>query len=132
MTVAEASAALGPDAWREPPPADLSECVILLPNAYPDVQVMAEAGVVTRISAVGPAAPAVAAGVGVGAADADVRAAYPGAVETPAKYEPPPAHDLTIWTVPDERGVRFEIGTDGRVSVLHVGGPSILYVEGCL
>lgn len=70
-------------------------------------------------------------GVGVGSTAPEVRAAYPTATEEPAKYDDPPAHNLIFWRAPNERGLRFEIGSDGKVTAIHAGGPSILYVEGC-
>jgi hypothetical protein len=92
---------------------------------------MAEDGRVTRVSFFGRAQARTPEGAGVGSTDAEVRAAYPGAIEEPAKYAPPPAHDLVVWTTPQQAGYRFEIGQDGRVAIMHAGGPSILYVEDC-
>ena len=69
--------------------------------------------------------------VGVGSTDSEVRTAYPGVIEEPAKYEAAPAHDLIVWTAPNKSGFRFEVGADGRVAAIHAGGPSILYAEGC-
>lgn len=94
--------------------------------------VMVEEGRVTRITAVeSGSAVRTPEGVGVGSSDAEVRAAYPQAIEEPAKYAPSPAHDLIVWWTPNESGMRFEIGADGKVAAMHVGGQSILYVEGC-
>jgi hypothetical protein len=70
-------------------------------------------------------------GIGVGSTGAEVRAAYPDVIEEPSKYDAAPAHDLIVWRTPNESGLRFEIGADGRVAVIHAGGPAILYVEGC-
>jgi hypothetical protein len=53
------------------------------------------------------------------------------AIEEPAKYDGPPAHNLIVWRTPNESGLRFEIGADGKVTAIHAGGASILYVEGC-
>ena len=63
-----------------------------------------------------------------------------GAIAQPAKYDPAPAEDLFVWanggstayvTDPNARGVRYEIGADGKVKAVHAGGPSIQLVEGC-
>lgn len=93
---------------------------------------MFEGSRVTSVYA-GGAAPSVRTpeGVGVGSTDAEVRAAYPTATEEPAKYDDPPAHNLIFWRAPNESGLRFEIGSDSKVTAINAGGPSILYVEGC-
>jgi len=69
--------------------------------------------------------------VGVGSTDAEVRTAYQGVIEEPAKYDPPPAHDLIVWAEANRSGLRFEVDAAGRVARVHAGGPEILYVEGC-
>jgi hypothetical protein len=74
-----------------------------------------------------------AEGMGVGATEAEVRAAFPGFREEPHKYVEPPAKYLTA---PDaEKGapaLRFEIGAGRKVSLIHVGIMPVLgYVEGC-
>jgi hypothetical protein len=69
--------------------------------------------------------------VGVGSTDAEVRAAYQNVIEEGAHYNPPPAHNLIIWTVPDQRGLLFEVSETGVVTAVHAGGPSIRYMEGC-
>lgn len=86
----------------------------------------------TRITA-GNEAPhtRTAQNVGVGSTDAEVRTAYTGVIEQPAKYNEAPAHDLIVWTEPNKAGFRFEIDANGKVMAVHAGGPSILYVEGC-
>ena len=69
--------------------------------------------------------------VGVGSTDAAVRAAYRTVVEQGAHYDVPPAHNLIVWTVPDQTGLLFEVNGQGVVTAVHAGGPSILYMEGC-
>jgi len=140
MTVAEASAALGQTLAPEGVvDEDSASCHTVYAQGQPQDQrltFMVEQGRITRISDYGDASsmsPAAdtAAGIGVGSTDAQVRAAYPNAIETPAKYNDPPAHDLTIWAIPDQNGIRFEVNERGQVVALHAGGPSIQYVEGC-
>lgn len=72
-------------------------------------------------------------GIGAGASEAQVRAAFPGFREEPHKYEDAPATYLTAPGA-DTGGpaLRFEIGQDGKVAAIHVGTmPELGYVEGC-
>ena len=75
----------------------------------------------------------VAEGIGTGATEAEVRAAVTGFREAPHEYSEAPAKYLTAPGA--ERGdpaLRFEIGADGKVSLVHVGTMPVLgYVEGC-
>ncbi|MEQ1490609.1 MAG: hypothetical protein ABL932_08700 [Terricaulis sp.] len=93
---------------------------------------MFEGDVITRITA-GSEAPSTrtAQNVGVGSTDAEVRTAYQNVIEEGAHYNPPPAHNLIIWTVPDQSGLLFEVSEQGIVTSVHAGGPSIRYMEGC-
>ena len=93
---------------------------------------MFEGDVITRITASAEASRTrTAQNVGVGSTDAEVRAAYQNVIEEPAKYAAAPAHDLIVWTIPNQSGLRFEVNEQGIVSAIHAGSPSILYVEGC-
>jgi hypothetical protein len=69
--------------------------------------------------------------VGAGSTVGEVQAAYPSALREPHKYNPEPAHNLIVWTEIGRRGLRFEIGVDGRVEAVHAGGEAILLGEGC-
>ncbi|GGE55367.1 hypothetical protein GCM10007276_35500 [Agaricicola taiwanensis] len=104
--------------------------------------VMLENGRLTRISLTGRSIIKTDAGLGLGAELAAVESAYgAAAMVSPAKYDPAPAQDITIWTKgaageayvqnPDARGLRYEVGTGGKVTAIRAGGPSIQYVEGC-
>ena len=93
---------------------------------------MFEGDVITRISASSESpGTRTAQNVGVGSTDAEVRAAYQNVIEEGAHYNPPPAHNLLIWTVPDQSGLLFEVNEQGIVTAVHAGGPSIRYMEGC-
>lgn len=93
---------------------------------------MFEGDVITRITA-GSETPSTrtAQNVGVGSTDAEVRTAYQNVIEEGAHYNPLPAHNLLIWTVPDQSGLLFEVNEQGIVTSVHAGGPSIRYMEGC-
>ena len=106
---------------------------LTFPEGGPDLVAMAENGRITRISLFRDGAIRTDRGFGVGSREADIRKAYGRSlrVETHA-YDEEPAHYLTAWTVPQQRGVRFETDRKGVVSTVHVGGPSIRYIEGCL
>jgi hypothetical protein len=112
------------------------ECRIFRSDRAPGLLVMAEKGVITRLSAYGGQDGAAAIrtdrGIHVGSTEAEVRAAYAPLAESPHKYEGPPAKDLVWGGQGAAPGLRFEIGGDGRVSRLHAGAaPALQYVEGC-
>lgn len=146
MTLAEVEAALGPDSDPDavggPEP---ESCDQFRPARAPEgMLVMVEEGRLTRITLHEEARIATDRGLRVGAAAAEVRAAYGASLTAePHEYQEPPAEYLTIWTRgapapgegtvdPAARGLRYEVASDGRVSAIHGGGPSIQYVEGCL
>ena len=108
------------------------------------VTVMLENGILTRISVASPSTLKTDRGFGVGDTAAAIKAAYgPLAVAQPHKYSAPPAEDIFVWTtggpatageyVQDTaaRGVRYEINAEGKVQIIHIGGPAIQLVEGC-
>lgn len=140
MTLAEAEAAVGHPLALDDVLAEHCESfgITVQPNGaggafeqgYPVFE--AEDGRVTRVSFYGAPTARTPEGVGVGSTNTEVRAAYPNAVEAPAYYVDPPAHDLIVWLQPQTRGYRFEVGKDGVVHSFHAGGPSILLVEGCV
>lgn len=93
---------------------------------------MVEDKVVTRITAMQRSKVATAAGIAPGASEAQVRKAYPDAVETPHKYVDAPAKYLDWRPGAGDAGLRFEIDAEGKVSAIHAGRePAIEYVEGC-
>lgn len=146
MTRAEVEAALGPDS--DPASvggAEPESCDQWRPERAPDgLLVMIQDGVLTRISVAAPSTLKTDRGFGVGDTAAAIKAAYGArAVSEPHKYSPAPAENIFVWTsggpatpgayVQDAaaRGVRYEIDGEGRVGIVHVGGPSIQLVEGC-
>jgi hypothetical protein len=103
---------------------------------YPDISVMAERGIVTRIVIAAPSRLRTDRGLGIGSTEADVRRVYGHhlKIET-AAYEDEPAHDLTFWVVRSKhrwRGIRYGTDEHGRVRVIYAGSKSIRYIESCL
>lgn len=135
MPIAEArrvsGQALDAAALDEETPGACNEQEYFLPNGE-RLYLMFEGDVITRITA-GSESPSTrtAQNVGVGSTDAEVRTAYQNVIEEGAHYSPPPAHNLLIWTVPDQSGFLFEVNEQGIISSVHAGGPSIRYMEGC-
>ena len=146
MTKAEVVTALGDDSDpNSVGGAEPEVCDQWRPARAPEgVLVMIQDDVLTRISVAAPATLKTDRGFGVGDTAAAIKAAYgPLAVAQPHKYSAPPAEDLFVWTaggpstageyVQDAaaRGVRYEINGEGRVQIIHIGGPAIQLVEGC-
>lgn len=102
---------------------------------------MIENGRLTRISVINNSPVKTDRGIGLGATVAAVREAYGDDLRSQAhKYEDPPAHYLTSLSqdgreegenLQSARGIRFEMNGTGKVVLIHAGGPSIKYVEGC-
>lgn len=139
MTRAEIVAAMGedanPDAVGGPDPAS---CDMFRPAEAPEgLLVMVEDGVLTSVYLGRNTAVRTDRGLAIGDTAVAVKQAYGTAAEvTPHKYVDAPAEYITVWTTADHdgasaRGLRYEIGDDGRVQGIAVGGPSIQYVEGC-
>ena len=105
------------------------------------INVMIQDGKLTRITLMRDAKIKTDRGFGLGDTAMAVKQAYGGAIfAQPHKYQPAPGEDLFAWarggstnyvTDPSARGVRYEIGTDGKVMAIHAGDPSIQLVEGC-
>jgi hypothetical protein len=139
QTIGEVQALSG---MSDTPIAAPGECNIFHPSRAPaGVVVMTEMGHVTRITLHEGAAAKTDKGFGVGSEGSAIKAAYGGGVIVqPAKYDPAPAQDLYVWAKggstayvadPEARGVRYEVGTDGKVKAVHAGGPSIQLAESC-
>ncbi|HEY0326452.1 MAG TPA: hypothetical protein VGC46_10845 [Allosphingosinicella sp.] len=147
MTLAEIAAAAGPDSDPEavggPEP---ESCDQFRPERAPDgVIVMVQDGRLTRISLGEGSRIATDRGIRVGDPAARVRAAYGSSLtEMPHEYIEAPAAYFTHWDGnvrpgeggyvedPAARGIRYETDERKRVTLIHGGGTSIQYVEGCL
>jgi len=109
------------------------ECRTISAPDFPGIYAIVEDDNVRRITVGQRSDVTLIEGIGVGASEAEVRAAFPGFRESPHKYVGAPAKYLTA---PNAAGgdpaLRFEIGEDGKVSLIHVGTMPVLdYVEGC-
>ena len=145
MSLADVVTTYGPDSDPDVvggPEPEL--CDQFRPARAPEgLLVLVEEGRLSRITAMSGSDVETDNGLRVGATAAEVRAAYGALVNAePHEYQDPPAEYLTIWTrggasggeaaPPDSRGIRYEVGDNGKVAFIHAGGPSIQYVEGCL
>lgn len=100
---------------------------------FPGVYAIVSDGQVRRITVGQRSDVKLIEGIGVGAPEKTVKDAFPGFREAPHKYVEAPAKYLTAPGVSERNpGLRFEIGRDGKVSLMHVGlMPELGYVEGC-
>ncbi|MEO8142339.1 MAG: hypothetical protein ABI617_06750 [Sphingomicrobium sp.] len=109
------------------------QCLTLSSPDFPGVYAIVEDGAVRRITAGQRSTVKLAEGLGVGATEAQVKKWFPSFRVEPHKYEAAPAKYLTAPNAPGgDSALRFEIGSDGKVSLIHVGTmPVLAYVEGC-
>ena len=139
MTVAEIDAALGPDsdpnAVGGPEP---ESCDVFYPSRAPEgLLVMVLGGRLDSVWLSRNSAVTTDRGFKIGDTAAAVKQAYgASAVVEPHKYESAPAEYITVWATPNHtgptaRGLKYEIGGDGRVRSIAGGGESTQYVEGC-
>ena len=119
--------------WAERGAQASDTCHILSSPDYPGVYAIAEGGKVRRITLGNRSSVKLAEGIGVGATEADVKQWFPSFRVAPHEYEAAPAKYLTAPNAPSgDSALRFEIGTDGKVSLIHIGTMPVLgYVEAC-
>jgi hypothetical protein len=108
-------------------------CTTVSSPAYPGVYAIVERGAVRRITAGQRSTVQLVEGIGVGATEKQVMADFAGFRATPHKYVEAPAKYLTAPNADSgDSALRFEIGRDGKVSLIHIGTmPTLGYVEGC-
>ncbi len=122
-----------PARWAELGAQASDTCRTVSSPDYPGVYAIVTEGKVQRIT-VGQASDLkLAEGVGVGSTEQEVRSWFGGFREEPHKYVDKPAKYLTAPNADSgEAALRFEIGQDGKVSLIHIGVMPVLgYVEGC-
>lgn len=106
-------------------------------NGPPGVRAMIYNGVVAHVILERPSTAKTDRGFGPGDDGAAVKAAYGASARVdPAMSTPAPAEDITVWTdgvVNDGfrddhtlRGLRYNVGADGKVSRVLAGNPTIL------
>ena len=122
-----------PATWSELGAQASDECRVVTSPGHPGVYAIVEDGKVQRITVGQRSDVKLAEGIGVGATGDQVRQWFGGFSDEPHKYVDAPAKYLTAPNA-DSGGpaLRFEIGQDGKVSLIHVGlMPVLAYVEGC-
>ena len=119
--------------WAERGVQISDTCRLLNSPDFPRAYAMAEGGKVRRITIGQRSAVKLVEGIGVGASEAEVRAAFPGFRESPHFYAEAPAKYLTAPNAESgDPALRFETGADGKVNHIHVGTMPVLgYVESC-
>lgn len=119
--------------WAERGAQISDSCRTFSSPDHPGTYAIVEDGKVRRITVGRSSDVRLVEGLGVGAAEAQARAAFPGFREAAHKYSNPPAKYLTAPNAESgDPALRFEIGPDGKVGLIHVGTkPVLFYVEGC-
>lgn len=119
--------------WAAPGGQSGAECRSVRSAQYPGVYALVEGGKVRRITVGQGSDVKMVEGIGVGATEADVGKRFAGFRSEPHKYEAAPAKYLTAPNAANSvSALRFEIGADGKVKMMHVGQmPQLAYVEGC-
>lgn len=120
--------------WAERGAQAGDACRTVTSPGYPGVYAIVEQDKVRRITVGKRSDVKLVEGIGVGATEKDVAKWFAGFREEPHKYEDAPAKYLTAPNAASgDPALRFEIGKDGKVSLIHVGTMPVLgYVEGCL
>jgi hypothetical protein len=119
--------------WAERDGSLSDFCQTITSPRYPGVYAIVEEGKVRRITVGKRSEVKLAEGIGTGSSEADVRKWFAGFRAEPHKYEAAPAKYLTAPNAASgDPALRFEIGQDGKVTLIHVGtAPQLNYVEGC-
>ncbi|MFA6114827.1 MAG: hypothetical protein WC729_12560 [Sphingomonas sp.] len=119
--------------WGERGAQTGDACRTVTSPDYPGAYAIVADGKVQRITVGQRSDVKLAEGLGVGATEKDVKKWFAGFREEPHKYEDAPAKYLTAPNAANgSSALRFEIGHDGKVKLIHVGTMPVLgYVEGC-
>lgn len=119
--------------WAERGAQISDRCRTVSSPDFPGTYAIVEGGKVRRVTVGERSDVKLVEGIGTGATEAAVRAAFPGFREEPHKYVEAPGKYLTAPNAAaGDSALRFEIGADRKVSLVHVGTMPVLgYVEGC-
>ena len=118
--------------WRADETQISDQCRTYASNGERHAYAMGDGKVVKRITVNAGSEVKTEKGIGIGASEEQVRRAYPGVRAEPHKYVDPPAKYLTWIPQAGGPGLRFELGADGKVALIHAGVmPWLEYVEGC-
>ena len=119
--------------WTERGAQASDACRTISSPDYLGVYAIIEQGKVRRITAGQNSVVRLSENMGVGSTEKDILKSFPGFRAEPHKYVASPAKYLTAPNAASgDAALRFEIGADGKVSLIHVGMMPVLgYVEGC-
>lgn len=119
--------------WAESSGQIPGSCRTISSPDFLGVYAIVEDGKVRRITIGERSKLKLVEGIGTGASEAELRAAFPELREEPHKYVELPGKYLTAPNAADGNPAhRFEVGRDGKVSLVHIGTmPVLSYVEGC-
>lgn len=119
--------------WAERGAQASDACRTVSSPDFPGVYAIVAEGKVRRITLGARSDVKLAEGFGVGATEEQVNQAFGGFRAEPHKYVEAPAKYLTAPNAASgDPALRFEIGRDGEVSLIHIGTMPVLgYVEGC-
>lgn len=122
-----------PTGWSERGAQASDACRTVSSPAYPGVYAIVTKGKVRRITIGQLSDVKLVEGIGVGATEKDVEKWFAGFRSEPHKYIESPAKYLTAPNAESgDPALRFEIGKDGKVNLIHIGTMPVLgYVEGC-
>ncbi len=119
--------------WAERGTQASDTCRTISSPDFPGVYAIIESGKVRRITSGEESTVRLAEDIGVGSTEKDVLDRFAGFRAGPHEYRAAPAKYLTAPNAASgEPALRFEIGEDGKVILIHVGTMPVLgYVEGC-
>ena len=119
--------------WTERGAQASDACRTISSPDYPGVYAIIEQAMVRRITAGQNSVVRLSENMGIGSTEKEVLKSFPGFRAEPHKYVASPAKYLTAPNAASgDSALRFEIGANGKVSLIHVGVMPVLgYVEGC-